>query len=133
MDRNECVGLLIDKDLYLELARKHPDAVATVIENQLWDYLDRTSSDSQYSPARAEGYSWDRLFLPSKTKLRMKYKRTYYYADVLGDSVVYNDEHVTPNQFTRLVAKQARNAWITIWVLRPGDSTWRLADELRKR
>lgn len=134
MDRNECVGVLIDKDLYLALIQKHPDAVSSVIEHQMWDYLDRTSDNLTPMASMSDGYSWDRLFLPHHTKLRMKYKRTYYYAEVDGDSVIYEGERVTPNQFTRQVTGgQARNAWITIWVLRPGDTAWHLANELRKR
>ena len=133
MDRNNYVAVLIDNSIYRAIASKYPDAVSTVIEDVMGDFLERISDEDVKQRCNPIGYSWGRLFLPDHTKLRMKYKGTYYYAEIDGDSVVYEGKTVTPNQFVREVTKQARNAWITIWVRRPRDGNWHLADELRNR
>lgn len=80
------------------------------------------------------GYQWQNVFLPNGTRLRMKYRDNYYYADVRHEKVVDDGQQYTPAQWVRKVANHtARNAWHDIWVLFPGESNWHYSDNLRRR
>ncbi len=93
----------------------------------------------------AMGFRWGGVFLPSGTVLWFKYKGGNYYAKVEGDKLIYRGEpvppqgaprlrpgqEVTPSEFANLVSGTMRNAWVTLYVRRPGDAEWRLADHLR--
>ncbi len=90
-------------------------------------------------PARARGdstvlrgYQWKTLFLPDGTDLRMLYDGNGYYAHVRGDHLMYQGLHVSPRQFTRMVASGVRNAWRDIFVREPGARDWKRASDLRR-
>ena len=87
-------------------------------------------------PADAEiagGYMWKSVFLPDGTDLRMKYKNEWYYAAVQGNDVVRDGKIVSPSQFANEVTNSNRNAWRDIYLKRPSDRTWVLADAIRQQ
>jgi hypothetical protein len=79
----------------------------------------------------ARGYSWKSLFLPAGTDVRIKYNGFYIYAKVEGDFLTYKGERLSPNQFAFKATGSARDAWRDLWIKRPTDSDYLLADSLR--
>lgn len=79
----------------------------------------------------ARGYQWKSLFLPEGTEVRMQYKGQYNYAKVEGDQLIYSGKPITPGSLANTIASSSRNAWRDLWVKRPSDSEWRLADDCR--
>ena len=77
------------------------------------------------------GYQWKSLFLPDSTEVRMQYKGQYRYAKVEGDLLLFEGEPTTPGSLANTIAGGSRNAWRDLWVKRPNDAEWRLADDLR--
>jgi hypothetical protein len=79
------------------------------------------------------GYHWKPLLLPPATKIRMKYKGETHYAAVVDDQFVFNGESISPSEFANRVAQGTnRNAWRDLWIKRPHDSEFHLADDLRR-
>jgi len=81
----------------------------------------------------ATGYSWKSVFLSSGTVLRIRYNSNYHYAKVEGDKLVYEGVSVSPNQFALKVTGVARDAWRDVWVKRPGDDDFVVANFLRSK
>jgi hypothetical protein len=81
--------------------------------------------------SHATGYSWKSVFLPSGTALRIRYNSEYHYAEVEGDKLTFGGESVSPNQFALKVAGCARDAWRDLWVKRPSDADFVVANSLR--
>jgi hypothetical protein len=79
------------------------------------------------------GFSWESLYLPHHTEIRMKYKKEFYYAKVEGDKILYNDQSLSPNKFANEVSDSSTNAWRCLYIKRPDDAEWHLADKLRKQ
>jgi hypothetical protein len=79
----------------------------------------------------ARGYTWKSVFLPTGTMVRIKYDGSFIYAKVEGDYLMFNGERVSPNQFAMKVTGTARDAWRDLWIKRPRDADYRLADDLR--
>ena len=83
----------------------------------------------------SRGYTWkykDRsIFLPHGTEIRMPYKGQYHYAKVEGDSICYQGGNVSPSVLANTITKSSRNAWRDLWIKRPGDQEWTLADDIR--
>jgi hypothetical protein len=115
--------------------RKDPrDPVAVIstaidywLDNADWkpELLARVRDDSR-------GYRWKRLFLPHGTEIRMQYKGRYYYARVDGDEIVYDGQPTSPGNLANTIAGGSRNAWRDLWVKRPDDKVWKLADDCRR-
>lgn len=80
-----------------------------------------------------KGYHWKTIFLPHGTKLRMKYKNEWHYAEILGDKVVFGGEESSPSAFVNKATGTSRNAWRDIWIKRPQDQGWIFAETLRKQ
>jgi hypothetical protein len=79
------------------------------------------------------GYLWRPLLLPPATKIRMKYKGETHYAAIVGDQFVFDGESISPSEFANRVADGTnRNAWRDLWIKRPHDSEFHLADDLRR-
>ncbi|HZV66271.1 MAG TPA: hypothetical protein VFG03_15300 [Telluria sp.] len=78
------------------------------------------------------GYQWKCLFLPDGTELRMRFGGEVFYARVLEDAIVYQGQRLSPRQLTIAIAGDGHNAWRELWLLLPGESTWKLAC-LRRR
>lgn len=77
------------------------------------------------------GYQWKSLFLPDSTEVRMQYKSDWYYAKVEGDKLIYEGEPITPGRLANTVTGTSRNAWRDLWIKRPADTEWLLADDCR--
>lgn len=134
--------------------RRGPSAdISGWIENVLEDYLERTEDDEGWNEeyydyisvrkwGRAEldefgdpgrGYHWTPIFLPNGSEISMEYKREKYVAVVKHEKIHYKDKTYTPSEFARIVANNtSRNAWRDLYVRRPGEARWVLADQLRR-
>lgn len=77
------------------------------------------------------GYIWKELTLPAGTQARMKYKGRWHCASVEGHDFVFEGQSLSPSQFANMVTQSSRNAWRDVYLKRPGDSGWTLADTLR--
>ena len=80
----------------------------------------------------SRGYRWKRVFLPHGTELRMQYKGRYFYARVDGDDLSYEGRAISPGSLANTIAGGSRNAWRDLWLKRPGDKEWKLADDCRR-
>jgi len=99
------------------------------IDNASWkkeDLLPETVDDHH-------GYTWKEVFLPDSTAIRMKYKGDFYYADIVGDEMIYEGEKVSPSEFANKVAHTNRNAWRDLEIKRPKDKVWRTANAIRSK
>lgn len=83
------------------------------------------------SESDTRGYQWKNLFLPSGTQIRMQYKGAYFYAKVDGDEIIYDGQPNSPGSLANTIAGNSRNAWRDLWIKRPEDKEWKLADECR--
>jgi hypothetical protein len=83
--------------------------------------------------AEVQGYFWKRVFLPSGTRLRMRYRGEYHHAVVEGDRFIWRAKESSPAQFANGVTRTMRNAWRDLELLRPGDQTWVPAADIRKQ
>lgn len=148
------------QEIYRRRDLSQPVSIAGYVENALegflegtggdtdiWDndsyikayWEDRESEDEQrIYGERTEGYMWKNLFLPNRTKLRMTYKGILHEAEIRRQRIVYAGEtefEGTPFSPSSLVSKIAegtrRNAWRDIYIQRPGDRDWILADVAR--
>jgi hypothetical protein len=83
------------------------------------------------------GYAWRSgavtLFLPEGTDIRMNYKGEFHYAKVDGDHVIYLGNRVSPHRMAALVTNSSRDAWRDLWIRRPDDDDWALADSFRPK
>lgn len=100
-------------------------AIEYFIDNAGWKQDDLIVKNS------ALGYQWKGLFLPDGSQVRLPYKGQNYYAAVKGDQFLFEGRATSPSAFANSVTKSSRNAWITLWVRRPGDKEWALANDLR--
>jgi hypothetical protein len=115
--------------------KKSPREPVEVIEAAIEYWMDNADwKDEILSPVSlACGYSWKKVFLPSGTVLRIRYNSDYHYAKVEGDKLIYSGAAVSPNQFAQRVAGCARDAWRDVWVKRPSDSDFVVANSLRSK
>ena len=133
MNLDNFVCVPIPTDLYITLLEKHPTKANSVIESLIYDYLDRNKDDDLDLNSLFEGYNWSNVFLPHQTKMRMKFGGEYHYATVTGDKIIFEDEIYSPSKLANKIAGHHRNAWECLWIRRPSDKEWRLADDLRKK
>ncbi len=139
----EYVAIPVSVNQFIELAQflreqgdtRNPieaacDAINYWMENASW----KPELVRQHDSVASRGYTWkhkDRcLFLPHGTQVRMRHKGEYHYAAVEGDEIKYQGRTMSPGQLANFIAQGSRNAWIHLWVKRPGDAEWRLADHL---
>jgi hypothetical protein len=108
-------------------------AILYWIENASWK---REDLMPETVTSQSRGYTWrykdTYLFLAQGTELRMRYKEQYHYAKVEGDEIMYQGERVSPGSLTKKIAGSSRNAWRDLWIRRPGESEWTLADQCRR-
>ncbi|ELX13124.1 hypothetical protein Jab_1c17460 [Janthinobacterium sp. HH01] len=100
---------------------------ATIIALREWMEKSRTAA----APLR--GYQWKLLFIPEKSRLRMNYDGESYYAEVVGEEIIFRGHAVSPRQMAVQIAGDGRNAWRDLWLLLPGERTWANAARLRDR
>ncbi len=154
------VAIQIDSAMIGEMyLRQGPQAdISGWIENVVRDYLERTADEGSWSEAYykyrerqadtqdfarefgdpKEGYHWAPLFLPNGTTIRMEYKREAFYAMVKFGKIHFKDNTYSPSELARAIAVgkaglgTSRNAWRDLYIKRPGDPGWVLADDLRR-
>lgn len=103
-----------------------------VIETAIEYWMDNASWKPELlSASSTRGYQWKSLFLPEGTEVRMQYKGAYKYAKVDGDQLIYEGKPISPGTLANTIAGSSRNAWRDLWVKRPADREWRLADDCR--
>lgn len=152
----ESIGVLLAADLHNELVLRtgKTDGVTYIIENVVRDFLDRTKYDDElwsedYIKKLEEiesdefrikygnstkGYFWQNLLLPNGTKLRMKYKGRFYYAEIAHEKLMYEGMEYSPSEFASIVANHtSRNAWRDIEACFPGETKFQLASILRRQ
>ncbi len=107
----------------------------TDIRRLALDLLELAVADGNSSmavPTTSGGYRWKDLTLPAGTELSFKHRGVTYIALVTNGSVVHDGRQVSPSKFINAIAGPGRNAWVGLWVRRPSDPAWLLADELRR-
>jgi hypothetical protein len=86
--------------------------------------------------SESRGFTWKNkdssVFLPHGTEVRMRYKDQNYYAKVVDDDIVYEGKPVSPASLANTITNSSRNAWRDLWIKRPVDKSWVLADDLRR-
>jgi hypothetical protein len=148
----EKIPIPIESELIGELfLRRGPKTdISSWIESVLEDYLERTSADDGWNEEYYEyisreisqeefgdpkdGYRWYPLFLPNGTKIYMLYKQKKSHAVVKHGKIHFEKKTYSPSEFASVVAgNTSRNAWRDLYIKRPEDSEWVLANTLRDR
>ena len=133
------ISIPIDTEQFLGLVdflRSNGDARDPIIA--IADALDYWMDNASWKPelltkSVSRGYQWKNLFLPDGTEIRMQYKGAYSYAKVENDGIIYNGKPISPSNLANTIAGSSRNAWRDLWIKRPGDADWCLADDLRSQ
>jgi hypothetical protein len=112
------------------LADARGESVETVMRNALEAAL--PTAEAPPTGPTQRGYRWKDVFLPEGTELCFTHKGRTYGAVVTGGRILHEGNPVTPSRFINAVAGPGRNAWIGLWVRRPADAVWVLADDLRR-
>lgn len=132
------ISVPVSTDLFLEMVdflRSNSDPRDPVVAVEV--AIDYWLQNASWKPellqeSSARGYQWKGLFLPDGTEIRMQYKGAYAYARVEGDDIVYRGQPISPASLANTVAGSSRNAWRDLWLKRPADKEWRLADDCRQ-
>lgn len=150
------IAVPIDSELIGELfLRRGPEAdVSAWIEDVLENYLERTADEGEWEKAfyqwreqsagardfaeeygdSKEGLLWAPVFLPNGTSVRMEYRKEAQTAVVKFGKLHYKGQTYSPSELARVIANGTnRNAWRDLWIKRPGEKEWALADELRRK
>lgn len=131
------VSIPIPTTLFLDLAEflKHhgdPRDPVQVVADAIDYWMDNADSKPELLvETTARGYQWKQLFLPDGTEIRMQYKGAYSYARVEGDEIIYKGQAVSPASLANTIAGSNRNAWRDLWIKRPSDKEWRIAEDCR--
>lgn len=132
------VSLQVDTDTLLRLISQLKlrggtldiaEAITSAID--LW-LREQSKLSAGSDPASVRGYQWKTLFLPDGTELRSWSYGEHNYARVIGDEIIHKGKAVSPNQFAQAFARSFRNAWTDLYIRRPEDKQFQLADRLRK-
>lgn len=109
-----------------------PSDPVAVVSKAIDYWMDNASWKPELlAVSSARGYQWKTLFLPESTEIRMQYKGAYSYAKVEGDDIIFKGKQTSPSAMANSVAGGSRNAWRDLWIKRPADREWRLADDCR--
>jgi len=107
------------------------DAIQYWIENA--DWKEQALMPELSKEPDPTGYFWKSIFLPHGTKIRMRYKTRDYWAEIQNGQLVHEGFAMSPSEFANKVAGDtARNAWRDLWIKRPIDKSFKLADVLRQ-
>ena len=132
------VSLQVDTDTLLRLISQLKlrggtldiaEAITSAID--LW-LREQSKLSAGSDPTSVRGYQWKTLFLPDGTELRSWSYGEHNYARVVGDEIIHKGKAVSPNQFAQSFARSFRNAWTDLYIRRPEDKQFKLADRLRK-
>ena len=105
----------------------HPEA------GSLQEILDEAMQDWLTRHAPATGYRWKCLFLPAGTEVRIEHGGDAAHAHVVGDQLIYRGRAVSPRRMLLDVTGLSSNAWMRLFIRRPGDSFFQRASALRAR
>lgn len=131
------ISVPLPTELFLRLVdflreRGDPRDPVQMVELAVEYWIDNASwKEELLRPSDAQGYQWKSLFLPSGTQIRMPYKGAYYYAKVEGDEILYEGKPTSPSRLANTITRSSRNAWRDLWIKRPSDREWALADDCR--
>jgi hypothetical protein len=145
MSMNTQIAIPVPTLLFVELIRflgeqgsnRDPvEVVATSIEywmqNASWKQGDLMPESFN---SNSRGYTWKykdkKIFLPHGSEIRMPYKGQNHYAKVEGDNILYMDRIISPGALANAIANSSRNAWKDLWIKRPGEKEWTLANDIR--
>lgn len=132
------ISVPVSTEQFLELAqflRTHNDPrdPVEVVSVAIGYWLDNASWKPELiAETDSRGFQWKNLFLPEGTQIRMQYKGAWHYANVEADEIRYKDKPITPGTLANTIAGSSRNAWRDLWIKRPHDGEWILADDLRE-
>jgi hypothetical protein len=126
------VAVPMSQDLFMRLASRFPAGAASIVEQVIEDFLERTKDD--YAPSDQNPFIWDQLRLPSGTKVRTKHYGDYQIAEVQDGKVYWDgEEFKSMSQLARSMrGNTSNNAWVVLEIQYPGQTDWTLADRLRK-
>ena len=126
------VAIPMSQDLFMRLASRFPAGAASVVEQVVEDFLERTKDD--YEPTDQNPFIWDQIRLPSGTKVRTKHYGDYQTAEVQDGKVYWDGEEFrSMSQLARAMRGNTSNyAWVVLEIQYPGQTDWTLADRLRK-
>lgn len=136
LELDDLAAVPVSSELYGELVRRFPRGVSSVVEDVVWDFLNRTEEDFRARQgAPRNGIHWDKTFLPSGTKLRTRYLGEFKYAEVSEDKIQFGGDAVpSVSQLARRMrGNTSVNAWLCMEVMRPTDSEWQKANSLRSQ
>lgn len=128
------IAIPVPHGLYIELARRYPSRVSTVVENVVQDFLDRTAQDFESASPKDQGIHWESVFLPEGTQIRTKYFGDYRVAEIVAAQIMWNgNSFPSMSRLARSMrGNTSNNAWKVLEIKRPSDATWELADYLRR-
>jgi len=131
---DDFVAVPISTGLYMAIADRYPGSVSSLIEDVVENYLDRTKDDETFLARSSNGINWSSVFLPTGTRLRVKYRNEYKYAEIVEDEILYDGEVVpsVSKMASVMCNNTSVNAWINVEVKRPSDKTWVLANIIRR-
>lgn len=131
---DDFVAVPLPTELYQELLKRYPDRVSSLIEDVVWEFLERTEDDFEIPAGPSNGIFWGALFLPSGTELRVSYRNEYKYAKLVNDKIIYEGKDMpSVSQMTSVMrGNTSVNAWKHVEIKRPTDKTWILADIVRR-
>lgn len=108
------------------------DPLVVIVTRALYDWMAAQDAARDREVATdLKGYQWKQLFLPNGTCLRTVVNGEHVTARVTENAVVYGGKNTSPAQFVNRAYGFRCNAWSRIWLLLPGQTEWRLADQLR--
>lgn len=134
---NETIPVAVPAKVYLDLSfhmRKQGDlrSADEVVALAIRNWMAARSGMRGSKDAGARGYQWQELFLPEGTELKMRYRDTWYYANVVRDRLMYAGESVSPREWGLLVTGGVRNAWRDVWLRRSATECWTRAASWRE-
>ena len=125
------VAVPVSTSLYAEFARRFPDGSASVMEQVMQDFLDRTAADFE-ADQELRGISWKGLPLPHGTRILTTINGQTKVAEVVDGKLVFEGEHFTSvNRLALAMRGHATNGWRDLQLQRPGDKEPIDAHELR--
>jgi hypothetical protein len=133
------LGINLPSGLFIELvdflrSNNDPREPTAVVEECIRYWMDNASWKSELLATSADkGFQWKELHLPAGTQIRMSYRGKYHYAQVTGDSMIFEGKATTPGAMVNMITRSSRNAWRDIWIKRPKDESWTVARQLRAR
>jgi hypothetical protein len=121
-------------ELFEALIQRFPGGVSSIVDQVVWDFLDRTAVDAAPGRHSKPGVQWDNVFLPDGTEIRTKYFHQFKIATIEGSAIVWEGkEYSSMSRLARAMRNDtSNNAWQVLYIKRPTDQQWKLADSLRR-